>query len=79
MNKQKLLKQAEHLAGLAWKVVGAVTVTTFVQVLRSKRFSEMPPSRSDHVGSGSYWLAALTGAFHAAEASARKAGAGLLG
>ena len=74
MNKQKLLKQAEHLAGLAWKVVGAVTVTTFVQVL-AQALAENPQADLTIPGV----LAALTGAFHAAEASARKAGAGLLG
>ena len=75
MNKQKLLKQAEHLAGLAWKVVGAVTVVTFAHALAPV----LGDATAADIGDKSYWLAGLTGAFHAAEASARKAGAGLLG
>ena len=75
MNKQKLLKQAEHLAGLAWKVVGAVTVVAFAQAFAPV----LGDASAADIGSGSYWLAGLTGALHAAEASARKAGAGLLG
>ena len=74
MNKN-LLSKVEHVAGLAWKTIGAVTVVTFLH-----DFAPVLGGATDtNIGNLSYWTAGFTGALHAAEASARKAGAGVLG